>query len=86
MRQSGPIPPYDGAWTMEDVKRVSEHMHAPYDHCPQSTDVEELMRRAPGLTRKEALRIQTFGFTPDEEVDFAYLVVNNGIDVFFERN
>ena len=44
------------------------------------------MRRAPGLTRKEALRIQTFGFTPDEEVDFAYLVVNNGIDVFFERN
>jgi len=44
------------------------------------------MRRAPGLTRKEALRIQQLGFTPEEEVDFAYLVVNNGIDVFYEGN
>jgi hypothetical protein len=24
--------------------------------------------------------------TPEEEVDFAYLVVNNGIDVFYEGN
>lgn len=86
VRQSGPIPSYDGTWTMEDVKRVSQNMSAPYDHCAQSTDVEEMMRRAPGLTRKEALRIQQFGLNPDEEVDFAYLVVNNGIDVFYERN
>lgn len=86
MRQSGPIPPYDGAWTMEDVKRTCDNMRVPYDHCPQSTDVEELMRRAPGLTRKEALRIQQLGFTPDEEVDFAYLTVNMGLDVFYERN
>jgi hypothetical protein len=24
--------------------------------------------------------------TPEEEVDFAYLAVNNGIDVFYEGN
>lgn len=58
VRQSGPIPAYDGSWTMEDVKRVSQAMHVPYDHCAQSTDVEEMMRRVPGLTRKEALKIQ----------------------------
>jgi hypothetical protein len=26
------------------------------------------------------------GLSPDEEVDYAYLVVNNGLDVFFEAN
>jgi hypothetical protein len=86
VRQSGPIPPYDGAWTMEDVKKICSNMSVPYDHCPQSTDVEELMRRAPGLTRKEALRIQQLGLNPDEEVDFAYMTVNMGLDVFYERN
>ncbi len=86
VRQSGPIPPYDGPWTMEDVKKVSQNMNIFYDHLPQHCDVEEMMRRVPGLTRKEALKIQTFGLKPDEEVDFAYLVVNNGIDVFYHRN
>jgi len=76
----------DGPHTMEDVKQVMQNMKMPWDHCPQSTDVEELMRRAPGLTRKEALRIQQLGLTPEEEVDYAYLVVNNGIDVFYEGN
>ena len=52
----------------------------------RATDVEEMMRRVPGLTRKEALRIQQLGLTPDEEVDYAYIVVNNGIDVFYEGN
>jgi len=33
-------------------------MRAPWDHMPQSTDIDEIMRRAPGLTRREALRIQ----------------------------
>lgn len=61
-------------------------MRVPWDHTAQSTDVEELMRRAPGLTRKEALRIQQLGLTPEEEVDFAYLTVNNGLDVFYEGN
>ena len=86
VRESGPIPPYDGPYTMEDIKKVYGQMRCPWDHTPQSTDVEELMRRAPGLTRKEALRIQQLGLTPDEEVDFAYLVVNNGVDVFYEGN
>lgn len=61
-------------------------MRVPWDHTPQSADIEEIMRRAPGLTRKEAHRIQQFGLTPEEEIDFAYLVVNNGIDVFYEGN
>lgn len=26
------------------------------------------------------------GLAPDEEVDFAYLVVNMGVDVFYEAN
>jgi hypothetical protein len=40
----------------------------------------------PGLTRKEALKIQTLGFSPLQELDYAYLVVNNGIDVFYQDN
>ena len=86
IRQSGPIPPYDGSYTMEDIRKMYSQMKMPWDHCPQSTDVEEIMRRVPGLTRKEALKIQQMGFTPEEEVDFAYIVVNNGIDVFYEGN
>lgn len=61
-------------------------MRAPWDHCPQSTDIEEIMRRVPGITRREVLRIQQMGLTPDEEIDFAYIVVNNGMDVFYEAN
>lgn len=57
VRQSGPIPPYDGPFTMEDVKKVYGQMRAPWDHTAQSTDIEEIMRRVPGLTRREALRI-----------------------------
>jgi len=57
VRQSGPIPAYDGPWTMEDVKKLYGNMRAPWDHTPQSTDIEELLRRVPGLSRREALRI-----------------------------
>jgi len=71
---------------MEDIKKLYGQMRAPWDHTAQSTDIEELMRRAPGLTRREALRIQQLGLTPDEEIDFGYLVVNLGIDVFYEAN
>lgn len=85
-RQSGPIPPYDGPWNMEDIKKLYGDMRAPWDHTAQSTDIDELMRRVPGLTRREALRIQQLGLTPHEEVDYAYLVVNLGIDVFYEAN
>ena len=58
VRQSGPIPPYDGPWTIEDIKKLYGYMRAPFDHTAQSTDIEEIMRRVPGLTRREALRIQ----------------------------
>lgn len=71
---------------MEDIKKLYGQMRVPWDHCPQSTDAEEIMRRVPGITRREVLKIQAMGLTPDEEVDYAYLVVNNGIDVFYEAN
>lgn len=86
IRQSGPIPPYYGSYTMEDARKYSWALRVGYEGIPESTDAEELMRRVPGLTRKEALKIHTFGLSPHEELDFAYLVVNNGIDVFYQSN
>jgi hypothetical protein len=86
IRQSGPIPSYFGTYTMEDVKRAGYLARAPYESVQESMDVEELMRRVPGLTRKEALKIQTFGLSPHEELDYAYLAVNNGLDVFYQFN
>lgn len=49
-------------------------------------DPEEIMRRVPGITRKEVEKILTMGFSPPEQVDFAYLVYNLGLDVFYEGN
>ena len=93
IRQSGPIPPYYGDYNMEDVRKVNGEIYMPHEGIPESMDVEELMRRVfgllikvPGLTRKEALKIQTIGLTPHMELDYAYIVVNNGIDVFFQSN
>lgn len=86
IRQSGPIPPFYGPYTMEDIRKVGWALRAGYEGVQESTDCEELMRRVPGLTKKEAIKIQSLGFSPSEELDFAYLVVNNGIDVFFEGN
>lgn len=40
----------------------------------------------PGLTRKEGLKIQSIGLTPTAELDYAYMCVSNGIDIFFEPN
>ena len=34
VRQSGPIPAYDGTWTMEDIKKLYGNMRAPWDHTP----------------------------------------------------
>ena len=86
IRQSGPIPPYYGDYTMEDVRKAGYELRAPREAMAQSTDIEELMRRVPGLTRKEALQIQSKGLSPWEELDFAYLIVNNGLDVFYQHN
>lgn len=86
IRQSGPIPPFAGPYTMEDVRKVGFALRAPWEPTNESTSCEELMRRVPGLTKKEAIKIQSLGFNPLEELDFAYIVVNNGIDVFFTPN
>jgi hypothetical protein len=45
IRQSGPIPPRHGDYSMEDVKKHMYNIRAPYEGVPESTDVEELMRR-----------------------------------------
>lgn len=86
VRQSGPLPPYDGPYTMEDIRKVylNPSVGPDYHYC--YTDPEEIMRRVPGITRREAERITQMGLDPDEQVDFAYLVYNNGIDVFYEGN
>jgi hypothetical protein len=86
IRQSGPIPPFAGPYTMEDVRKTAWHLRVGSEPVSESTSCEELMRRVPGLTKKEALKIQSLGFSPYEELDFAYIVVNNGIDVFFNGN
>lgn len=85
IRQSGPIPPFAGPYTMEDIRKTQYYQRAG-DPVTESTCAEELMRRVPGLTKKEALKIQTFGLSPWQEIDYAYIAVNNGIDVFFETN
>ena len=49
-------------------------------------DPEEIMRRVPGITRKEAEHITTLGLNPDEEVDYAYISHNIGLDIFYPPN
>ena len=86
VRQSGPLPAYDGSYTMEDISKIffNSTIGRDFNYC--STDPEEIMRRVPGITRKEAEHITKLGLTPDEEVDLAYIVYNNGIDIFYNPN
>jgi len=42
---------------MEDIRKMYGQMRAPWDHTYQSTDLDEIMRRVPGLTRREGLKI-----------------------------
>jgi hypothetical protein len=86
IRESGPLPAYDGPHTMEDIRKIYTNTSLGYDfnHC--STDVDEIMRRVPGITRKECEFIVKLGLNPDEEVDFAYLVYNLGLDVTYMAN
>ena len=86
VRESGPLPAYDGPYTMEDIRKIFGSTTIGYDfnHC--STDVDEIMRRVPGITRKEAEFITKLGLSPDEEVDFAYIAYNIGLDVFYLAN
>lgn len=86
IRQSGPIPPFAGAYTMEDVRIANSNQRVPFDRLSEYMSAEELMRRVPGLTKKEALKIQSIGLNPYQQLDYAYIAVNNGIDLFFEPN
>lgn len=56
------------------------------DKCYCQMDVDEVMRRVPGITRKEVEFIVKLGLTPEEQVDFAYMAYNLGLDVFYLSN
>lgn len=49
IRQSGPLPSYYGTYTMEDIRKLSETftMGRDIDYCQM--DVDEVMRRVPGV-------------------------------------
>ena len=86
IRQSGPIPPFAGPYTMEDIRLANGNQRVLYEELNEKISADEMMRSVPGLTKKEALKIQTMNLTPFQQLDYAYIVVNNGIDVFFEPN
>ena len=51
IRQSGHIPPYYGDYTMEDMRKVNHEINLPNEEYPQSTDIEELLRRVEKLIK-----------------------------------
>ena len=73
VRQSGPLPTYDSTHNLEDMRKIFFHSTFPMNKHPCSVDIDELMRRVPGLQRETAELITTFGLSPDEEVDYAFL-------------
>ena len=87
LRQSGPVPPFDGPFTMEDhVKGVSNEYLKMNDLCYQSNCADEIMRRVPGITREEAEYVRTLGLTPDDEIEIAYWYKNIGLDMYYPLN
>lgn len=86
VRESGPLPAYDGTYTMEDVRGIFHNTTAGRDLCYCQMDPEEIMRRVPGITRKESEWITKLGLSPQEQVDFAYIAYNIGLDVFYFSN
>lgn len=86
MRESGPLPAYDGPYSMEDIRSVMTNVSVGEDQSYCQMDVDEVMRRVPGITRKEVEFIVKLGLTPEEQVDFAYLAYNLGLDVFYFSN
>lgn len=66
VRESGPIPAYDGTYTIEDIRKVMWNASVGKDFCYCAVDIDEIMRRVPGITRKEAEHITKLGLTPDE--------------------
>ena len=49
VRQSGALPAYSGTYTMEDIKKVFDQTSLPKDHHYCQMDVDEVMRRVPGV-------------------------------------
>ena len=71
---------------MEDIKRIYAGTTFGYDYHYCQMDVDEVMRRVPGITRKEVEHIVKLGLTPYEQIDYAYLAYNLGLDVFYKPN
>ena len=71
---------------MEDIRGIFHDTTMGLDVDGIHTAPEEIMRRVPGITRKEAEHITTLGLSPNEEVDYAYIAHNNGLDVFYPVN
>ena len=86
IRQSGPLPSYDGPYSIEDIRKIWFNTNIGRDSNYCYTEPDEIMRRVPGITRKEAEHITKIGLNPAEQVDYAYLVYNLGLDVFYEPN
>lgn len=49
---------------MEDIKDIFFHTSVGRDFCYCQMDPEEIMRRVPGITRKEAEFITKLGLNP----------------------
>jgi hypothetical protein len=58
---------------MEDIRKIFFNTTIGMDKHRCSVDVDELMRRVPGIQRETAEFITNLGLNPDEEVDYAYL-------------
>ena len=71
---------------MEDVRKIFQDSTIGLDQDGIHTHPEEIMRRVPGITRKEAEHITTLGLSPNEEIDYAYIAYNTGLDIFYPTN
>lgn len=49
VRQSGPLPSYYGTYTMEDIKKLFDQTTMGKDVHYCQMDVDEVMRRVPGV-------------------------------------
>lgn len=52
VRQSGPIPSYSGTYTMEDIRKIFNGTTFGLDYNYCQMDVDEIMRRVPGVIKR----------------------------------
>jgi len=71
---------------MEDVRENFIDNTIGLDCDNIHTHPEEIMRRVPGITRKEVDHILTLNLSPREEIDYAYIAYNIGLDIFYPTN